>query len=62
VYFGDIGKDSNVIRNYFAKNGAACPPNVNPAEYMLEAIGKIFLYSSPLRKLTSASFSRRRDN
>ncbi|KAJ6623061.1 ABC-2 type transporter-domain-containing protein [Mycena sp. CBHHK59/15] len=39
VYFGDIGKDSQVIRDYFASNGAVCPPNVNPAEYMLEAIG-----------------------
>jgi len=39
VYFGDIGKDSQVIREYFARNGAFCPPNVNPAEYMLEAIG-----------------------
>ncbi|KAJ7109815.1 ABC-2 type transporter-domain-containing protein [Mycena epipterygia] len=39
VYFGDIGKDSHVIRNYFANNGAVCPANMNPAEYMLEAIG-----------------------
>ncbi|KAJ7269337.1 ABC-2 type transporter-domain-containing protein [Mycena haematopus] len=39
VYFGDIGKDSSVLRNYFAANGAVCPSNMNPAEYMLEAIG-----------------------
>lgn len=39
VYFGDIGADSRVIRDYFARHGAACPANVNPAEYMLEAIG-----------------------
>ncbi|KAF6754266.1 ABC-transporter [Ephemerocybe angulata] len=39
VYFGKIGQDSSVIREYFAKHGAHCPPNVNPAEYMLEAIG-----------------------
>ncbi|KAJ7361329.1 pleiotropic drug resistance ABC transporter [Mycena albidolilacea] len=39
VYCGPIGKDSHVLRNYFAANGAVCPPNVNPAEYMLEAIG-----------------------
>ncbi|SCZ91281.1 BZ3500_MvSof-1268-A1-R1_Chr1-2g01305 [Microbotryum saponariae] len=39
VYFGDIGKDSIVIRDYFAKRGALCPPKANPAEYMLEAIG-----------------------
>ncbi|BGP44752.1 ATP-binding cassette transporter snq2 [Rhodotorula kratochvilovae] len=39
VYFGDIGKDSHVLREYLAKNGAVCPENANPAEYMLEAIG-----------------------
>lgn len=39
VYFGDIGKDSNVIRKYFANNNAPCPSNVNPAEFMLEAVG-----------------------
>lgn len=39
VYFGPIGEDSKVIREYFAGHGAICPPNVNPAEYMLEAIG-----------------------
>ncbi|KAF7347495.1 Pleiotropic drug resistance ABC transporter protein [Mycena venus] len=39
VYCGPIGKDSCVLRDYFASNGAVCPPNVNPAEYMLEAIG-----------------------
>jgi len=39
VYFGDIGDDSKTIREYFACHGAICPPSVNPAEYMLEAIG-----------------------
>ncbi|RDB29035.1 ABC transporter G family member 11 [Hypsizygus marmoreus] len=39
VYFGDIGEDSRIIREYFDRHGAPCPPNVNPAEYMLEAIG-----------------------
>jgi len=39
IYFGDIGEDSHVMREYFARHGALCPPNVNPAEYMLEAIG-----------------------
>ena len=39
VYFGDIGADSSVVREYFARHGAACPDNVNPAEYMLDAIG-----------------------
>ena len=39
VYFGDIAPDSRVLREYFARNGAECPSNVNPAEFMLEAIG-----------------------
>jgi len=39
VYFGEIGLDSSVIRSYLAQRGAICPPNLNVAEYMLEAIG-----------------------
>lgn len=39
VYFGPIGKDSHNLIEYFAANGAHCPPDANPAEYMLEAIG-----------------------
>ena len=39
VYFGEIGHDSEVIQEYFACHGAQCPSNVNPVEYMLEAIG-----------------------
>jgi ATP-binding cassette subfamily G (WHITE) protein 2 (SNQ2) len=39
VYFGPIGHDSSVVREYFGRHGAKCPPNVNPAEFMLEAIG-----------------------
>jgi len=39
VYFGDIGPDSSLLREYFARYGAICPANVNPAEYMLDAIG-----------------------
>lgn len=40
VYHGSLGKDSRHLIDYFEKNGAKkCPPQVNPAEYMLEAIG-----------------------
>ena len=39
IYFGDIGKDANVLIDYFRANGADCPPDVNPAEWMLDAIG-----------------------
>ena len=39
VYFGDIGKDAYVLLEYFRKHGAYCPPDANPAEWMLDAIG-----------------------
>ena len=39
VYFGDIGKDANVLLSYFHRNGADCPSDANPAEWMLDAIG-----------------------
>lgn len=39
VYFGDIGKDANILLKYFHKNGADCPTDLNPAEWMLDAIG-----------------------
>ncbi|KAJ5992228.1 CDR ABC transporter [Penicillium sp. IBT 35674x] len=39
VYFGEIGYDSQILRDYFYKHGADCPENANPAEWMLDAIG-----------------------
>ncbi|SPO25756.1 probable ATP-binding multidrug cassette transport protein [Ustilago trichophora] len=39
VYSGPIGKDGKHVIDYFAARGAQCPPGVNPAEYMLDAIG-----------------------
>ncbi|KAH8425503.1 Multidrug resistance protein [Aspergillus melleus] len=40
MYFGDIGKNSATLLDYFARNGGhPCPPEANPAEYMLEVIG-----------------------
>ncbi|KAI1326733.1 ABC-2 type transporter [Xylariaceae sp. FL0255] len=39
VYFGDIGKDAYVLRNYLSRHGAVAGPSDNIAEYMLEAIG-----------------------
>ncbi|KAH6884150.1 ABC-2 type transporter-domain-containing protein [Thelonectria olida] len=39
VYFGDLGSGSKTLLEYFQRNGAApCPPNANPAEYMLQII------------------------
>jgi hypothetical protein len=40
VYFGPLGRDSQIMTQYFERNGAAkCPKQKNAAEYMLEAIG-----------------------
>jgi len=40
VYFGDIGKNSKTMTSYFERNsGLNCPPDANPAEWMLEVIG-----------------------
>lgn len=40
VYFGEVGKGSKILINYFEKTGAPkCPESENPAEWMLTAIG-----------------------
>ncbi|ODV86674.1 hypothetical protein CANARDRAFT_6250 [[Candida] arabinofermentans NRRL YB-2248] len=40
VYFGDLGKNCETLIKYFEANGAhPCPPQANPAEWMLEVIG-----------------------
>lgn len=40
VYFGDIGKNSSTVLNYFESQGARkCQPTENSAEYLLEVIG-----------------------
>lgn len=39
VYFGDIGKDACVLRDYLKRNGAEAKDTDNIAEFMLEAIG-----------------------
>ncbi|KOS17377.1 ABC transporter CDR4 [Escovopsis weberi] len=40
VYFGDIGDNSQTLTSYFERNGGhACPPDANPAEWMLDVIG-----------------------
>ncbi|KAL0574983.1 Multidrug resistance protein [Marasmius crinis-equi] len=40
VYFGDIGPNSRTLINYFEGQGAEpCPPDANPAEWMLSVIG-----------------------
>lgn len=40
VYFGDIGENCDTLTKYFESHGAhPCPPQANPAEWMLEVIG-----------------------
>jgi ABC-type multidrug transport system ATPase subunit len=40
VYFGDIGDHSHKVIDYFESKGAfPCPPDANPAEYILDVIG-----------------------
>lgn len=40
VYYGEVGKGSNILIDYFERTGAPpCPPGENPAEWMLSAIG-----------------------
>lgn len=40
VYFGDIGKNSSKLIEYFSeRSGQACGPDDNPAEYILDVIG-----------------------
>ena len=40
VYFGDTGEGSHTLIDYFERNGGeVCPPDANPAEYILEQIG-----------------------
>ncbi|RCK57612.1 Multidrug resistance protein CDR1 [Candida viswanathii] len=40
VYFGDLGKNSQTMIDYFEKYGAdPCPEDANPAEWMLQVVG-----------------------
>ncbi|CAI7582400.1 unnamed protein product [Penicillium viridicatum] len=39
IYHGEIGHDSQILLEYFRRNGADCPVDANPAEWMLDAIG-----------------------
>ncbi|KAK7740862.1 ATP-binding cassette transporter snq2 [Diatrype stigma] len=39
VYFGDIGQDAKVLRDYLQRHGAVAGKSDNVAEFMLEAVG-----------------------
>jgi ABC-type multidrug transport system ATPase subunit len=38
AYFGETGTDSNIILDYFGRNGASCPEDVNPAEFIVDVV------------------------
>ena len=38
AYFGETGKDSAVVLDYFARAGAPCPDDMNPADHIVEVI------------------------
>ncbi|KAG5953521.1 hypothetical protein E4U53_005296 [Claviceps sorghi] len=38
VYFGDIGENASTVRDYFGRNGAPCPKEINPAEHMIDVV------------------------
>jgi ABC-type multidrug transport system ATPase subunit len=38
VYFGDIGNNADTLKAYFARHGAPCPPEANPAEHMIDVV------------------------
>ena len=40
VYFGEVGENCTALTRYFESRGAhPCPPQANPAGWMLEVIG-----------------------
>jgi ABC-type multidrug transport system ATPase subunit len=40
AYFGELGPGCKTLTQYFERNGAvSCPPEANPAEYMMEITG-----------------------
>lgn len=38
VYFGDIGENASTLKDYFARHGEPCPPEINPAEHMIDVV------------------------
>ncbi|KAI2709365.1 hypothetical protein DTO039G3_53 [Penicillium roqueforti] len=38
TYFGETGKESTTILDYFARNGAPCPLDANPAEHIIDVV------------------------
>ncbi|EXF83814.1 multidrug resistance protein CDR1 [Colletotrichum fioriniae PJ7] len=38
TYFGPTGSNSATVIDYFARNGAPCPPYANPAEHIVDVV------------------------
>ncbi|KAF4537636.1 ABC multidrug transporter [Lasiodiplodia theobromae] len=38
TYFGETGEGSSKLLEYFARNGAPCAPDVNPAEHIIDVV------------------------
>ncbi|KAI0401483.1 putative ABC multidrug transporter [Xylaria palmicola] len=38
TYFGETGKGSAVVIDYFARHGVPCPPDSNPAEHIVDVV------------------------
>ncbi|KAJ3579017.1 hypothetical protein NPX13_g1549 [Xylaria arbuscula] len=38
TYFGETGKQSSVVLDYFARHGVPCPPDANPAEHIVDVV------------------------
>jgi ABC-type multidrug transport system ATPase subunit len=38
VCFGGIGDNAATVKDYFERNGAPCPPAMNPAEHMIDVV------------------------
>ncbi|KAM0327218.1 hypothetical protein ACHAQA_006352 [Verticillium albo-atrum] len=40
VYFGDIGRNASTVKSYFARHGAPCPAEANPAEHLVDVVSR----------------------
>ncbi|KAF2402846.1 ATP-binding cassette transporter ABC2 [Trichodelitschia bisporula] len=55
VYFGEIGHHGQELLGYFHRHGAHCPPDANPAEWMLDQIGSHAVIGTDWADIWSAS-------
>ena len=61
VYFGEIGRHSKTLLDYFERNGGPkCPPGANPAEHMLEVRRRLSCMRAYCHMLTTVQIGYRR--